>query len=53
MDFTLFFEEPIKEIVELSPGYEDHTSDVWLVKTDNQEVVIRTSRMVKEPSNDF
>lgn len=53
MDFRLFFEEPIKQIVELSPGYDDHASDVWLIKTDNQEVVIRSSRMVEEPSNDF
>lgn len=53
MDFTLFFEEPIKEIIELSPGYDDHASDVWLVKTNNQEVIVRTSRMIEEPSNDF
>lgn len=53
MDFSLFFEHPIKEIIELSPGYDDHSSDVWLVKTGDEEVVIRSSRMVEEPSNDF
>jgi fructosamine-3-kinase len=53
MDLQFLFEEPIVEIRELSPGYEDHASDVWLVKTENQEVVVRSSRMVAEPNNDF
>lgn len=53
MDLQFLFEEPILQIEELSPGYDDHASDVWLVKTATQEVVVRTSRMIEEPSNDF
>lgn len=53
MDLQLLFSEPIKVIQELHPGYEDHASDVWLVKTDQQEVVVRSSRMSGEPNNDF
>lgn len=53
MDLQFLFKESINEIVELSPGYEDHASDVWLVKTDHQEVVVRSSRMTAEPSNEF
>ncbi|GAE37715.1 hypothetical protein [Halalkalibacter akibai] len=53
MDLQFLFQEPIKEIHELTPGYENHASDVWLVKTDKQEVVVRSSRMVEEPNNDF
>ena len=53
MDLQFLFKESIIEVVELSPGYEDHASDVWLVKTDYQEVVARSSRMTAEPSNEF
>ncbi|MGE7919296.1 phosphotransferase [Viridibacillus sp. NPDC093762] len=53
MDLQFLFKEPIKEMLELSPGYEDHSSDVWLVKTDNQEVVVRSSKMKEEPNNEF
>ncbi|MFJ7933327.1 aminoglycoside phosphotransferase family protein [Sporosarcina sp. NPDC096371] len=53
MDLQFLFEEPINEIVELSPGYEDHASDVWSVKTDNQEVVVRSSRLKEESNNEF
>ncbi|WP_100404294.1 phosphotransferase [Bacillus solitudinis] len=53
MDLQFLFQESIKEIHELNPGYENHASDVWLVKTDRQEVVVRSSRMVEEPNNDF
>ncbi|WP_152656056.1 hypothetical protein [Oceanobacillus sp. CFH 90083] len=53
MNLAFLFNEPIKEVQELSPGYEDHASDVWLVKTENQEVVVRSSRMTEEPNNDF
>jgi fructosamine-3-kinase len=53
MDLQFLFEEPIIEIRELSPGYDDHASDVWLVKTEYQEVIVRSSRMVEEPNNDF
>jgi hypothetical protein len=53
MNLQFLFKESINEIVELNPGYEDHASDVWLVKTDYQEVVARSSRMTAEPSNEF
>ncbi|ETT88578.1 phosphotransferase [Viridibacillus sp. FSL R5-0477] len=53
MDLQFLFKEPIKDMLELSPGYEDHASDVWLVKTDNQEVVVRPSKMKDDPNNEF
>ncbi|QOV09888.1 phosphotransferase [Viridibacillus arvi] len=53
MDLQFLFKEPIKETLELSPGYEDHASDVWLVKTNNQEVVVRSSKMKEDPNNEF
>lgn len=53
MDLEFLFNEPIKEMQELSPGYDDHASDVWLVKTKKQEVVVRSSRMNEGPNNDF
>ncbi|WP_371320180.1 phosphotransferase [Chengkuizengella axinellae] len=53
VELQLLFEESIKEVQELHPGYDDHASDVWLVETDKQEVVVRSSRMSEEPSNDF
>ncbi|MDZ5470423.1 hypothetical protein SM124_01555 [Bacillus sp. 31A1R] len=53
MDLPFLFNEKVIETKELSPGYEDHASDVWLVKTDKREVVVRSSRMVEEPNNDF
>ncbi|MBS4174384.1 phosphotransferase [Bacillus sp. FJAT-49736] len=53
MELQFLFQEPIKEIHELSPGYSGHASDVWLVKTKNQEVVVRASRLTEEPNNDF
>jgi len=33
MNWQSLFSEPILSIEELSPGYEDHASDVWLVTT--------------------
>jgi hypothetical protein len=53
LDLQFLFSERIKEVQELHPGYEDHASDIWLVKTDEREVVVRSSRMYEEPSNDF
>lgn len=44
---------PILHIEELHPGYEDHASDVWLVKTKDEEVIVRSSKLEKEPNNDF
>lgn len=53
MNLQFLFKDPIKDTLELSPGYEDHASDVWLVKTDNQEVVVRSSKMEGNPNNEF
>lgn len=35
--------EKIINVKELSPGYDDHASDVWFVKTEKREVVVRAS----------
>ncbi|PEF72853.1 phosphotransferase [Bacillus pseudomycoides] len=47
------FTSPILSIDTLHPGYEDHASDVWLVKTKTDEVIVRSSKMKTEPNNDF
>ncbi|QHT62270.1 hypothetical protein GXP70_21330 [Paenibacillus lycopersici] len=47
------FQEPIIRQIALSPGYEDHASDVWLVQTSREEVVVRASRMAGVPDQDF
>lgn len=52
-NLRFLFDDPIMQQSELSPGYDDHASDVWLVKTEHEEVVVRTTRMVERPNNDF
>lgn len=52
-DLQALFDEPIEEIQELDPGYSEHASDVWLVRTALQEVIVRTSRWHSEPSREF
>ncbi|QHW29645.1 phosphotransferase [Paenibacillus rhizovicinus] len=52
-NLQFLFKDPIIQQSELSPGYEDHASDVWLVQTENEEVVVRTTKMVERPNNDF
>lgn len=47
------FDEPIEEIITLDPGYSGHASDVWLVKTSTQEVIVRSSRWKHEPDREF
>ncbi|WP_459501131.1 phosphotransferase [Bacillus sp. C1] len=47
------FTSPILSIDTLHPGYEDHASDVWLVKTETEEVIVRSSKMKTKPNNDF
>ncbi|MGW6189906.1 nitrate reductase [Bacillus cereus] len=47
------FTSPIISVQALHPGYEDHASDVFLVKTDAEEVIVRSSKMTEEPNNDF
>ncbi|MEK4564993.1 phosphotransferase [Alkalihalobacillus sp. FSL R5-0424] len=53
MSKELFPNEQMIEVHELSPGYDNHASDVWLVKTNEKERIVRSSRMVGEPSNEF
>lgn len=53
LNLQFLFAEPILHVEELTPGYDDHASDVWLVHTEHGESVVRTSRMVGEPSNPF
>jgi len=46
MNFQPFFlSEKILRVEELSPGYDDHASDVWRVQTDAREVIVRTSNI--------
>lgn len=47
------FTSPILSAQALHPGYEDHASDVFLVKTETEEVIVRSSKMTEEPNNDF
>ncbi|WP_368907207.1 nitrate reductase, partial [Bacillus wiedmannii] len=47
------FTSPILSIQALHPGYEDHASDVFLVRTEDAEVIVRSSKMNEEPNNDF
>lgn len=53
MMLQTMFSSPILHIEELHPGYEDHASDVWLVKTTDEEVIVRSSKLDEEPNNDF
>jgi aminoglycoside phosphotransferase (APT) family kinase protein len=53
LDLSFLFSDPILTIKELSPGYEGHASDVWHVTTLKEEAIVRASRMIDEPSNDF
>ncbi|WP_314589860.1 hypothetical protein [Paenibacillus terrigena] len=47
------FHERIEEVHTLDPGYSDHASDVWLVRVESQEVVVRSSRLQTEPKREF
>lgn len=47
------FTSPILSVQPLHPGYEDHASDVFLVRTEDAEVIVRSSKMNEEPNNDF
>lgn len=53
MMLQTMFSSPILHIEELHPGYEDHASNVWLVKTNYEEVIVRSSKLNEEPNNDF
>jgi len=52
-DLHFLFQAPILRQTELNPGYDDHASDVWLVQTETEEVVVRSTRMLGLPDNDF
>ncbi|MFB5579726.1 nitrate reductase [Bacillus albus] len=47
------FTSPILSVQTLHPGYDDHASDVFLVRTEDAEVIVRSSKMNEEPNNDF
>jgi hypothetical protein len=44
MDLQPLFAQPIRRLDYLDPGYESHASDVWLVETAAECVVVRLSR---------
>jgi aminoglycoside phosphotransferase (APT) family kinase protein len=46
-------DRPVVEVLALDPGYPDHGSDVWLVRTAEEEWIIRSSRMREEPDHEF
>lgn len=53
MNLQFLFNTPISEAKELHPGYEDHASNIWQVRTDDQEFIVRSSRLVGKPDNKF
>lgn len=53
MKLQQLFNDKILDVEELSPGYEDHASDVWLVKTVKNEVIVRASRAVNNEDGAF
>lgn len=52
-DLRGLFSEPILEQTYLDPGYSDHASDVWLVRTEREEVVVRIPRFTGAPLGEF
>jgi hypothetical protein len=50
---TFLGDEPVVEARALDPGYSGHGSDVWLVRTDAEERIIRSSRLREEPDHEF
>lgn len=53
MNLQLLFKEEICFIEELTPGYDGHASEVFLVKTKKEEVIVRTSRIENIHNNPF
>jgi hypothetical protein len=47
------FDDPLREVVHVRPGYASHASDVWLVRTDAEEAVVRASRLGPEARGPF
>ncbi len=52
-DLQGLFSEPILEQTYLDPGYSDHASDVWQVRTKREEVVVRIPRFTGAPLGEF
>jgi aminoglycoside phosphotransferase (APT) family kinase protein len=46
-------DRPVIELRALDPGYSGHGSDVWLVRTAAEEMIIRSSRLREEPDHEF
>lgn len=40
------FSAPIVDLCRIDPGYSDHASDVWRVRTATEDVVVRASRAI-------
>lgn len=53
MDLQPLFQKKIIAVEALSPDYEDHSSDVFLVRTDKEETVVRSSRSVGKSDGPF
>lgn len=43
----LFPNEQMIEVHELSPSYDEHASDVWLMKTNEKEWIVRSSKITR------
>ncbi len=41
------FDRPVRSVEYLAPGHSDHASDVWRVRTDVENVVVRASRAIR------
>lgn len=46
-------DQPIIELRVLDPGYTGHGSDVWMVRTAAEDIIIRSSRLRGEPEQEF
>lgn len=53
MELQNIFTAPIISINKLTPGYTDHASDIWLVKTTDEEVVVRASKVTEIDNSNF
>ncbi len=47
------FDRPIQSAVYMDPGYLSDASDVWLVRTDAEEVAVRASRVTAALAGPF
>jgi len=51
-DLQAVFPDPIASVRVLTPGYSGHASDVWLVTTATERVVVRASRASTDTGDD-